>query len=154
MAQCKKRISVSTDIVNAGCVDLTKVEKTAFHNKLRLKYQGKIFRYWNLTWASPKHVLPKNVIFKIFLLSQRLKPVFVYQGRYWEKGNSLGVRAMVAHIRPRLARNIFTAIVVSLLTVQFRFSQLRLRHFISATKIRYWWVSVFYRALKLWLYFT
>jgi len=37
---------------------------------------------------------------------------------------------------------------VSLLAVKFSFLRLRLRHFISTTKIRYWWIFVFCRALS------
>jgi len=40
--------------------------------------------------------------------------------------NNLGVRAMVAEIRPRLATNvIFTTVVVSLLILKYKFSRLR-----------------------------
>jgi len=54
---------------------------------------------------------------------------------------------MVAKIRLRLTTNItFTTVVVSLLTIKYWFSPLRLRHFISTNKIRYWLISVFYRA--------
>jgi len=55
-----------------------------------------------------------------------------------QESNTLGLRAIVVDIRPRLARSIiFTTIVVSFLTVKYRFLRLRLRHFIFVTKIRY-----------------
>jgi len=54
---------------------------------------------------------------------------------------------MVAIIKHRLTTdNIFTTVVVSLLTVIYRFSWIQLHYFISAIKIRYWRISVFYRA--------
>jgi len=61
---------------------------------------------------------------------------------------------MVAKIKPRLATNIiFTTVVVSLLTWKYQFTRLQLRHFISATEIRYWSISVFYRAPICWKWF-
>jgi len=45
---------------------------------------------------------------------------------------------MVAESSLRLATNIiFTTVFVSLLSVNYRLLQLRLRHFISLTKVRY-----------------
>jgi len=53
---------------------------------------------------------------------------------------------MVAESSLRLATNIiFTTVFVSLLSVNYRLLQLRLRHFISLTKVRYWRISVFQR---------
>jgi len=46
---------------------------------------------------------------------------------------------MVAEIKSTLATIIiFTTVMVSLLTWKYQFTWLRLRHFISATKIHYW----------------
>jgi len=59
------------------------------------------------------------------------------------------MKTMAVEIRSSLARNIiFSIVVVSLLTVKCRFSRLRLRHFISVTKIHLWWISVFQRTLE------
>jgi len=45
---------------------------------------------------------------------------------------------MAAESTRRLAsNNLFVNLVVSLLTTKYRFSRIPLRHFISATKIRY-----------------
>jgi len=53
---------------------------------------------------------------------------------------------MVVDIRLRLARNIiFTTTVGSLLTIKYKFSQLRLCHFISVTKIHFKQISIFAR---------
>jgi len=54
----------------------------------------------------------------------------------------------VVESKHRLATNTSTNVVVSLLTTKYWFSRLRLCHFISSTKICYWWISVFYRELS------
>jgi len=52
------------------------------------------------------------------------------------KYGDLAARGMVIESKGRLAtNNIFTNVVVSLVTTECQFSQLRLRHFIFATKI-------------------
>ena len=54
---------------------------------------------------------------------------------------------MVGEIKCRLATNIiFTAVIVSLLTIKYRISRLWPRHFISTTKINYRGISIFDRA--------
>ena len=73
-------------------------------------------------------------------------------GACYQEWNNLVARGMVAESKRRLATNrpnIFADVVVSLLTVKYRFPRLRFRHFISATKIRYWSISVFYSAPKM-----
>jgi len=60
------------------------------------------------------------------------------------------MRGMIAEIKPRLPTNtctIFTMVVVSLLPIKYQFLWLQLRHFISKSKFRYWWISVFTRHL-------
>jgi len=66
-------------------------------------------------------------------------------GACYQDWNNLGVRAMVAESRARLATNIvFTTVVVSYLRVNYWF----LRHRYTSFYIRYWQISVFYRAPK------
>jgi len=69
-------------------------------------------------------------------------------GACYQEWNNLGVRAMLAEIRDRLARNIiFTTIVASLLTTKYDwFSRLRLCQFTPATKIHCRRISRFYRS--------
>jgi len=59
-------------------------------------------------------------------------------GACYQAWNNLGVRPMMAEIRPRLGTNIiFNTVVVSLLTTEFQLLQLWLYQFVSATKICY-----------------
>jgi len=54
---------------------------------------------------------------------------------------------MVVEDKSRPATNdIFGNVVVYYSPQKYRFSQLRIRHFISATKICYWRISICYRA--------
>jgi len=55
-----------------------------------------------------------------------------------EEWKNLGVKAMVAEIKLRLATTIiFNTIVGSLVTLKYLFLQLQIRHFISATNLCY-----------------
>jgi len=64
------------------------------------------------------------------------------------------VTVIVAEIKLRLTTNIiFTTAVMSLPSWKYWFAWLQKRHFISTTKIRYRWISVFYTAPTLTLFF-
>jgi len=86
-------------------------------------------------------------MFTIFPFSQLLKLFLGPTEDCYKNWNNLVMKTMVVGIRPRLARNIiFNIVGVSLLTVKCRFLRLRLRHFISVTRIHLWRISVFQRA--------
>ena len=62
---------------------------------------------------------------------------------WYQEWNFFGVGATVAESKPWLATKIFTTALLSFLTKNYCFSQLRLRHFISTTKIHHWRIFIF-----------
>ena len=71
-----------------------------------------------------------------FLISQLLKPKFQSHWSLLLRMEWSWCESDGAWNQAWLASNIFTTIVVSLLTTKYRFLQLRLRHVVSVTKIR------------------
>jgi len=86
------------------CDEVTESDK----NNKDKNTMEKIFYHCSSILASPRHIMPKSCdALKCFYIHNGWNLFLCPTGRCWQQQNSLGMRAMVADIRCRLASNIF-----------------------------------------------
>jgi len=110
----------------------------------------KIFSFqFNITFPCTRDICWKVPMFSFLYFHNSSNLSLGLTRTCCEEWKNLGVKAMVAEIKLRLATTIiFNTIVGSLVTLKYLFLQLQIRHFISATNLCYWWISAFYRVTK------
>jgi len=109
------------------CDDVTRVEKYLVTQSNGKNGLEKNICHCNLIQFSPKHTRQwlKVTMFSFFIFSQLFKPNFGPTGAYYQKWNNFIARGMVVKSKCRLAtNNIYTNVVVLLLTAKHQFSWL------------------------------